>query len=389
MAKVKWIVALNGSVFLLMFGVGMIVALLPQKVLTISGSVTLVGGLASAFAVSYILAQIPLGKLADRFGTQWFLTAGYFICAIVGLVYYQAETAAAMMIGRMIQGLGEAPLWALAPALLSVLYPSNKARAMGWYNASIHLGLTAGSLAGVLVSAVWTGSEPFLLFAGVSAMGGIWTLLALRDTGGAVSGAGPGGASADIGRLLKNRTVLFVCAGIMLYGLGYGIFLTVIPAFLLMHKGAGASAVGLSFVVFYVAISLAQIIAGPIADRAGRVMPMISGLAVMAFGMMVFPCLPLVYALAALFLAAFGLGVFLVASLAFLNDQVDVHLRGTISGAYYLFWGVGYFFGPMVMGIIGDAGHDKMGFLVLGVLYAVIAGMLGLANRRTSAAKSF
>lgn len=389
MAKVKWVVALNGSVFLLMFGVGMIVALLPQKVLTISGSATLVGGLASAFAVSYILAQIPLGKLADRFGTQWFLTAGYFVCAIVGLVYYKAETTAAMMVGRMIQGLGEAPLWALAPALLSVLYPSNKARVMGWYNASIHLGLTSGSLAGVLATAAWTGSEPFLLFAGVSAFGGIWTLLALRDSGAVVRGRGPGGASIDIGRLLRSRIVLTVCAGIMLYGLGYGIFLTVIPAFLVLHKGAGASAVGLSFVVFYVAISLAQIIAGPIADRAGRVTPMISGLLVMAFGMMVFPRLPLVYALAALFLAAFGLGVFLVASLAFLNDQVDMHLRGTISGAYYLFWGVGYFFGPMVMGVIGDAGHYSRGFLLLGGLYAFIACMLGLANRRTLTAKSF
>ena len=42
-------------------------------------------------------------------------------------------------------------------------------------------------------------------------------------------------------------------------------------------------------------------------------------------------------------MTAWGVGFFLVAFLAFINDQVPAELKGTISGVFYLFWGLGYF----------------------------------------------
>ena len=68
MKDLKSIGALNGAVFILMFGVGMIVALLPRKMLDLSDSAFQVGALASAFAIPYIVFQLPIGRLADRYG---------------------------------------------------------------------------------------------------------------------------------------------------------------------------------------------------------------------------------------------------------------------------------------------------------------------------------
>jgi len=78
-------IALNGAVFLFMCGVGMMVALLPQRIITLSGSIADVGYLASAFAIPYILFQLPIGRLADRFGFKIFLSGGYFLCAGTGV----------------------------------------------------------------------------------------------------------------------------------------------------------------------------------------------------------------------------------------------------------------------------------------------------------------
>jgi len=55
----KSLIAINISVFKIMLGVGMIVALLPQQVMDLTGSVTVVGLLASVFTITYVLAQIP------------------------------------------------------------------------------------------------------------------------------------------------------------------------------------------------------------------------------------------------------------------------------------------------------------------------------------------
>ena len=68
MAKNNSVLAINASVFLLMVGVGLIVALLPQRIMKLSASVSDVGLLASAYAIPNVLLQIPLGRLSDRFG---------------------------------------------------------------------------------------------------------------------------------------------------------------------------------------------------------------------------------------------------------------------------------------------------------------------------------
>ena len=167
-----------------------------------------------------------------------------------------------------------------------------------------------------------------------------------------------------------------VFLGILLYGVGYGLFLTVIPAFLIQAKQAASDTIGYFFTLFYVAISVAQIIIGPIADRFGRMIPMMGGLLTAAVGMFLFPHLPLSAMISILACAGGGLGVFLVASLAFINDQVSAQLTGTVSGAFYLFWGVGFFVGPMLMGLAGDTNRYSEVFFVMGVSYCLLVAML-------------
>jgi MFS family permease len=51
-------------------------------------------------------------------------------------------------------------------------------------------------------------------------------------------------------------------------------------------------------------------------------------------------------------LSGFGLGVFCVASLAKLNDSAPRHLKGTVSGAYYFAWALGYVLAPLMIGAV-------------------------------------
>lgn len=111
----KTLIGLNFAVFTMMLGVGMTMALLPKRVIDLTASNSAVGYLASAFALSYIILQVPIGNLSDKLGFKLFLVIGYLVCALTGVIYYFSTTANTVFIGRILQGAGEAPVWALAP----------------------------------------------------------------------------------------------------------------------------------------------------------------------------------------------------------------------------------------------------------------------------------
>lgn len=372
MSRYKTLIALNASAFLLMAGMGMTVALLPQKIIDLSGSVSTVGYLAAAFAVTYVLTQVPIGSLADKIGFKPLLTSGYVLCGLTGLLYYGAGTSTLIFVGRSLQGVAEVPIWALAPALLSLQYAGTKGKAIGVYNASFHLGLSAGPLLGLLLRQIVGQDNPaFLLYAVTSLAGGLIIYLFVES---------PRSRKAinierfnlnSILPVLIHRLTLVVLMGITLYGAGYGLAITMIPAFLISAKGFDQASVSLFFSLFYIAISLSQLVAGPFSDKRGRQEVMIWGLILAAAGLALFAPLPQPWINVALTLASLGLGMFGVASIAYLSECVSDTLKGTISGAYYLFWGLGYFLGPLTAGGLGHS----MG---LGISFYLLAGLLGL-----------
>lgn len=370
---------------LLMVGVGMIVALLPQRILSFSGSLQSVGYLASFFAISYLLVQLPIGNLADRFGAKRFLFVGYLLCSVSGLVFFYGASPETLYLGRLIQGAGEAPIWALGPALLSLAYPQAKGKVIGIYNASIHAGLTFGPLLGIAFFLNNQSNTPFLLFAVLCASGGMIVMLFLphkHSPNRQSFGHAP--RLRELVKLLRFRDPLATLSGIFLYGAGYGIFISVLPASLLQSKGFDDFDIGAFFALFYLAISISQLIAGPLSDRYGRHLFMISGLAMAAVGIALFEqfTLPSIYL--PLTLASFGLGIFCVSSMAHLNECVPDTLKGTISGSYYLSWGLGYFVGPLLIGLADKTMFSQMSYYMLALLIAMQAVVLFYFRSRKS-----
>lgn len=368
----KTLLALNISAFLLMVGVGMIVALLPQKIMDLSHSVAAVGYLAASFAITYVLTQIPIGNFADRVGFKIPLVLGYLLCGLTGVIYYGAGSANLIFVGRLLQGIGEVPIWALAPALLALQYANTKGKAIGVYNAAFHLGLSAGPLLGMLMEQwIGEGNIPFLFFAFVSFAGALIIYLFVENPA-ARTGAKTEQFDLSLIRMIViSRLTLVILVGIALYGAGYGLAVTIIPAFLIANKGFDQVAVSLFFSLFYIAISLAQLLAGPLSDSRGRQGVMIGGLVLAAGSLALFSPLPTPWIQVVLMGVGLGLGTFCVASFAYLNESVSDAHKGIVSGAYYLFWGLGYFMGPLAAGELGNV-------IGLNTCFYLLASLLGI-----------
>lgn len=365
MAGNRTIIVLSAAATLLMIGVGMIVALLPQRVHAETGSLESVGMVASVFAFAYLLAQLPAGVLADRFGAKPLLVTGYALCAVAGVMFWNSGTAGGIYLGRAVQGLGEAPVWALGPAMLSLAYPAAKGRAIGIYNAAIHIGLTMGPVIGLLLDPSGLGGTPFLLFSAFCVAGAIVVAVFLprMSAGPVLAETGRPTLRGAVG-LLVHRPSLVVLAGIVLYGGCYGAFLSVLPITAAALKGFGPRDISVFFVVFYAAISVSQLVAGPLSDRHGRTPFMIGGLVLAIVGLAAFLLSPAVMAYVSLAISSFGLGVFCVASLAKLNDTAPEHLKGTVSGGYYFAWALGYVLGPLMVGAL-DPVSPATGYWIL------------------------
>ncbi len=256
MFKDKTLLGLILAVVFMMAGVGMIVALLPQRVVDLDGSGRSVGYIASAFAFSYLLLQVPIGRLSDKIGFKQLLIVGYLLCFLTGLVFYFATSSNMIFVARLLQGAGEAPVWALAPALLSLRFPLAKGKVMGIYNAAFHFGLTLGPFLGVVLAKVLNSNEIFLVYS-FACLAGAIVIYLLVETPAKKEEQTTGLLDyQNILELVKQRQSLICFLGITLYGTGYGIFLTTIPAFLLQEKAFSAVDTGMYFSLFYVAISL-------------------------------------------------------------------------------------------------------------------------------------
>ncbi|SMD05405.1 MFS transporter [Sporomusa malonica] len=337
------------AVVLMMVGVGMVMPQLPQRVVDFDGNGRSVGYIASAFAFSYLLLQVPSGRVADRIGFKPLLVFGYLLCSLTGLVFYYAASSYMIFFARLLQGIGEAPVWALAPALLSLRFPLIKGKVMGIYSAAMHSGLALGPILGVVLVKIVNSNAVFLVYSVGCLAGAIAIYLLVDNSSKQEYQAMSKFDIPAVLRLIRHRKTLLALSGITLYGAAYGIFHTNIPVFLVEEKNFTPVQIGMFFSLFYVAISLSQIIIGPMSDRFGRNIFMILGLVTVAGGFIVMPayCFPLI--LLVLTVVSFGMGVFCLASMAYLNETVPGSLKGTISGAYYLFWGSGYFFGPLLI----------------------------------------
>lgn len=370
MSKLSPLFVLSLSATLLMLGVGMIVALLPQRVHAMTGTLESVGLVASVFALAYLLAQLPIGVLSDRLGPKRFLVIGYLLCSASGIVFFTTETAGGIYLGRAIQGLGEAPIWALGPAVLSLAYPAAKGRAIGIYNAAIHVGLTLGPLLGLLIAPGGQGRLPFMVFSAFCLVAGVFVLVFLRAV---PVPANPTKTSArQFLAVLGKRKPSILLFGVLLYGAGYGVFVSVLPVSLTVTHGFSATAISMLFVLFYAAVSISQIIAGAISDLIGRHGFLVWGMALAAAGIASFPFVPGFWAYLPLGLASIGLGIFCVASIAELNASVPDSLKGAISGSYYFFWGAGYVLGPLATGAVA-ASAPSIGYVSLAFLFGLQA----------------
>src|SRR5262245_58843313 len=99
------------------------------------------------YVFAYAITSFVAGALADRVGHGRVFRAGLALSAAAFLLAGVAPSFAWLLVARVVQGLGGGCVYGTAPGIVTLTAPPDgRGRALGFLNAAIGLGFSAGPL---------------------------------------------------------------------------------------------------------------------------------------------------------------------------------------------------------------------------------------------------
>jgi MFS family permease len=330
--------------------------------------------------ISYVTAffLIPFGMLSDRFGRQKLLIGGLIVFTFTPLLYPLANSTIQLILVRAIHGLGAAAFLPAAIALVVDLTPATKrGTAIGWYTASLQLGLMAGPITGGFLASQFGFNAAFYGCAAISFIGLALALSRLRAIPDrpAVIPEEAGSPWSWLGQPLAIAVMLAP----LLVALGSGTIGSYIPLYGIRFGMTEADA-GAIITAVYASSALLRAPAGRLADRVDRRVLLSAGVGISAIAVSLFPFFHgLAQFIVIGIVFGIGMGLAMPASLAMAADYSSASGRGLSMAVPTFFFQIGMAIGPTVMGFVANArGYETMFLSCAASLAVGLFIMLGL-----------
>lgn len=174
------------TLFLDIFGIGVIVPVLPELVKEMSGADVetashAVGWLGALYALMQFVFSPVLGSLSDRFGRRPVILLSLLGSGLDYLLLAWAPSLAWLFVGRIIAGITAANFSAASAYIADVTPPEKRAAGFGIIGAAFGLGFIAGPAIGGLLGEHGL-RVPFLVAAGITLLNCLYGLLVLPES---------------------------------------------------------------------------------------------------------------------------------------------------------------------------------------------------------------
>ena len=374
----RTLVTLYLAVFTASCPVGLFLFFLPLYSQALGASATEIGELFAVFALVPVLARPLVGRGADRFGRRPFILAG-LACFVVAWVLYAASARVEVLfVARVVEGASAALLLIAAYAVLADLVPvAERGAAVGRLQSMVNLGAFLGGGVGF----------PLLFFAERAGWGivagwrlafGLYAILTaimllsawrrIGESGGVGRAVGRSGGRAGAPIPATRHSLrglwplLVICLGT---ATANGVTQPILTLYLRDNFTDNLVLLLLAFVPAAIVYGVAPAPLGRLSDRIGRRRVMATGLAVAGLIAAIFPSLPNILLLGAIWtLAAFFISAAVPAEGALVADLTGGDRRGQAYGLYSFAVGLGATLGPLLGGWCYDnLGHASPFYL--------------------------
>jgi len=335
---------------------GIIFTIIPLYSEILGADKMTIGFIVSVYAVAYTVAAPLWGKASDIFGRKLALGLGMLGYSVVVLLFSFASDPGQILVIRLLGGFVDSSFWTVPTALIADMYaPEEMGTAFGKVGTSQALGLIAGPvLGGILVKAVdYRGI--FYICSAFIFLVALLMLFGIQEKPRAFSrkADSPLKVSRKFGEITKKSfAVMYI--DIAFFAISFGVILSQFIVHAKDILGPGTeSLVGLLLSGYYVSEAVIQVPAGKLSDVFGRYRIAVFGFVMCAFGFFALTfATSLVLLLIPILIIGGGIGVLYVTVPAALMDVAPSSQRGLISGFQNIAWGIGYFTGPALGGIV-------------------------------------
>ena len=139
------------------------------------------GALGTAFTLLYAFVGVPLGRLTDRTGRKWILSAGVFVWSLMTVASGFARNFWQLFVFRLGVGVGEASCAPAATSLIGDLFPANRrARALSIFMLGLPIGIALSfAVSGTIARSY--GWRPAFYVAGIPGLLCAFAVLFVRE----------------------------------------------------------------------------------------------------------------------------------------------------------------------------------------------------------------
>lgn len=352
------------------------------------------GLLATAFLVSYMVAAPLFGWLADRWKRWAIVGIGVAVWSLASGGSGLATAWLAMLLMRVLVGIGEAAYGPTAPTLISDLFPVQRRGAvLAWFYAAIPVGSALGYVLGGLVTKFTSWHWAFLLTLPPGLALGALCFFMKDPPRGISDGATHHHASLrDYATLLRIPSYILAVLGMTAFTFAIGGISFWMPTYLHEHRGqADLGHVNLLFGGITVVAGLtATLFGGWLGDRlrarwSGSYFLVSGGGMMLGFPFFIaslYTPMPLAYAF--IFVAIFFLFLSTGPSNAILANVTHPSIRATaFAVSIFVIHAFGDAVSPPIIGWVTDltrtpanpAGDMTLGFLIVGAMI-LLSGVL-------------
>ncbi|HEY8836198.1 MAG TPA: MFS transporter [Dehalococcoidia bacterium] len=336
----------------------------------------------SAYGLTRLVAQLPLGMLADAIDRRLAVAAGYFVVLLCGLALWAPMPALFVLVAAAGFGLGHALADPLIPAALTeAVEPHERGRAFGLLNLTQVAGLVSGLAGGAFLADLAPASLGFLVVAGCNGATllllsfGAAPLLAEHQYSGA-------GRAQRMWRSLVDERVIDLLAVLFVLTFAINIVMPDLSLYAVRQLHTSLHVVTLYLVPAAIVAIVTLPIGGWLADRYGHVPSLMAGAAVAALALISFVFIrqPWEAAIAASF-GGIGIALTMPSSNALLMDVANPEHRALLLSGMMAVQGLGEAVGPFVGGLMTQAGGVVWPFVAAGfALWLAVPGAVFFAS---------
>lgn len=358
---------------------GILITVFPLNIKSMGVDSVTLGFIFSVYSIAFIPASPIWGKMSDIWGKKLILVLGMSGYSLTILCYSFINDPLHILFIRLLQGFTDAPYWTVPTALAADIYkPDELGDALGKIGISQGIGNIAGPLVGGILIEEFSYSSAFYFCSALTLLAVLLVLFGVHVEKTSRRETMPSSKIWSNFDAKMKRSFIVAYFNSMLPAVSLG----VVTSNFSVHADAVLEGnkflVGLLLTSYYFTVPLIQPIAGKLSDIIGRRYAILIALATCGFGFftLIFAS-SFVSFLIAIVIVGAGVGQLSIALKAALMMMAPTTQRGFISGLQSVAWGMGYFLGPTIGGIVTTYFVDAP--YAFCAVAAVIGGILILA----------